>query len=292
MSQFFNLVKRIAALRHRLSQLQGKLKFAIRRGSRAIALNAIFEIDRLEAKIEALTAIQSQNLQTPRKVAKVAAKAQKRAVQETFTVHNGQLVKTSQLPANIHQLRCSNLTVHNGRLIPTLDAYYESLQLPDIERGYCTGEEYWKAVDKRREFIMQSIYDKLENDPTHPLLIFTPVILQLVHKFRQAWYWVDFDRKDYHIRAAISEEATVTYYDKYPVERYSSKDTGLGMETTPTYWHHPFQCKQGISKNNERFFFCRNQSTRQWELWHYLNREQMAKETFTVHNGQSISISL
>jgi hypothetical protein len=52
MSRFISPVnKRLAALRLRLSQLQGKLKFAIRRGNKVIALNAIFEIESTEGTI-------------------------------------------------------------------------------------------------------------------------------------------------------------------------------------------------------------------------------------------------
>jgi hypothetical protein len=57
MSPFYSFVKRLAALRLRLNQVKGKLKFAIRRSNKAIALNAIFEIEALENKIQQLQII-------------------------------------------------------------------------------------------------------------------------------------------------------------------------------------------------------------------------------------------
>lgn len=54
MSYYYTSVKRLAALRLRLSQLEGKLKFAIRRGIRKLILSALFAIDALERTIECL----------------------------------------------------------------------------------------------------------------------------------------------------------------------------------------------------------------------------------------------
>ncbi len=85
MSYYYTSVKRLAALRLRLSQLEGKLKFAIRRGIRHLVLAALFAIESLEHKIYQLTALVAKNVQAPIQVIE----------QPTgFTVHSGMLVPT------------------------------------------------------------------------------------------------------------------------------------------------------------------------------------------------------
>lgn len=54
MSHFYTSVKRLAALRLRLSQLEGKLKFVIRRGIRKLVLATLFAIEALEGRVRSL----------------------------------------------------------------------------------------------------------------------------------------------------------------------------------------------------------------------------------------------